>query len=522
MLMDLAIWQKLENHKKEFQGVSLSALFTADQNRAHIFSSELGSLKIDFSKNFITTETLQLLIELAEKRDLKKQILKLHSGDIVNQSEYQPASHLQSRITQTININPMFKKMEQLSDQIRDNEWKLHKGHIITDIIHLGTGGSYLGPHMSIESLSRFSDNQIHFHFIANQHDQVLKRKLSTLNPLTTLVILSSKSLGTSETLHNFHKVLAWLSKEMNTVEALQKQVIAITAFPEKALALGIPQDHILDFPTSIGGRYSIWSAVGLPLSIAIGFSGFREFIAGAELVDQHFINAPLAENIPVLLALIEMWYIHFFNANNMAVLPYHQDLSLLPSYLQQLSMESLGKSVSQENHSLAYSTGPVIWGGTGTTGQHAYHQLLHQGTVFIPCDFIVTYEDPFLFSQCLAQSHTLMMGQHEGEAFKRASGNRPSNTFVLPELTPYALGSLLALYEHKVFTQASVWGINPFDQWGVENGKELGQKLKHVVNYRELPMASDSSTCLLLEHYYQWVELNKKTEDRKIYEQIP
>lgn len=504
MLTELPAWKQLEQHHDR-TALSLDALFSEDPKRPESLSIDAGPLHIDYSKHLVTAETLELLVTLANECKLSDHIQHLFSGNVVNHSEKKPASHplLRSSIALTDSMRQTLSKMESISDQIKEKKWKGSTGKIITDVINLGTGGSYLGPLMTTKALSAFSDHSIHLHFIANQHDAALKRLLDQLNPETTLIIISSKSFSTSETLHNFQFTYQWMSASLGT-SVMAQHVIAITANTEKAMALGIPDNHIIEFQSDVGGRYSIWTAIGLPLCIHIGFSQFKQFLEGAASIDQHFLNTPFIQNIPVLLGLIEIWYTHFFQAHSVAILPYHQDLSLLPRYLQQLSMESIGKSVNQQGEVLPYPTGSVLWGGVGSTGQHAYHQLLHQGTPFIPCDFITTYEDPFLFAQCLAQSQALMRGHKEGQAAERCPGNRPSTTIILPELTPYSLGALIALYEHKIFAQAIIWGINPFDQWGVEQGKLLGEDLKRVVEYRELPENYDSSTRSLLQRYYQ------------------
>jgi glucose-6-phosphate isomerase len=506
MLDDLPIWQQLQKHQTSFSKFSLIDAFQQNSQRAQQFSAKCGELYVDLSKNLVTDTTLQLLLQLTEECGLKQKINDLFSGKIVNFSEEQPALHTHLRTNSATYplVQQSLEKMASISEKIRLHQWYGYNGKAITDVINLGTGGSYLGPHMVTHALAAFNDTSIKQHFVANQQDKVLQRLLKHLNPETTLIIVSSKSFTTQETLHNFEFILTWLSNYTHREQAL-KQFIAITANPEKARSRGIQDEQIIPFLSAVGGRYSIWSAIGLPLCISNGFACFKEFLAGASAMDEHFLHTAFAQNIPVLLALIDVWYINFFTAKSLATLPYHQDLALLPHYLQQLSMESLGKCTTQEGAPITYQTGNIIWGGVGTTGQHAYHQLLHQGVEFTPCEFIVTYDEPYLFSQSLAQSRALMLGQNTGNPAKNCPGNRPSTLIIFPELTAHSLGLLLALYEHRVFTQAAIWGINPFDQWGVELGKNLGQALQDVVKYQQLTTDWDSSTKTLLTQYFNW-----------------
>lgn len=496
MLTSQSAWKKLTQHKKVLEKFSLIEAFEQDPKRAEHFSLSLASLYVDFSKNLITDETLHLLLSLAEQAKLKEKIKQLFSGEVINQSEQQAATHTELRDASVKKNHESWQKIRGISEKVRSGKWEgIHTP--ITDIINLGTGGSYLGPYMATQALMSFSTTTIKQHFFANRQDEILQRLLAELNPKTTLIIVSSKSFSTEETLHNFSQVMVWLQNNSN-------HCIAITAEPEKAKTFGIKEENILTFPPTIGGRYSIWSAIALPLCIQTGFDHFEQFLSGAQKMDDHFLNSPLNKNIPAILGLLDIWYINFYSAQSSAILPYHQDLYLLPRYLQQLSMESLGKSVTQHNKPVDYHTGNIIWGGVGSTGQHAYHQLLHQGTFFIPCDFIVTYSDPFLFSQCLAQSRTLMLGNPAEQPCKQLHGNRPSTTIAVPKLSPTTLGMLLALYEHRVYTQACLWDINPFDQWGVEQGKKAGQTLLNTVKYHKLLNDSDSSTAALLEKYYE------------------
>lgn len=514
MLTKLATWQQLENLRKNFSQFSLREEFSLDSHRAQKFSAQLGPITVDFSKNLITTEVLQLLVKLANERQLSTHIEDLFSGQIVNHSEQQPALHTALRAISQDALPPAQKQllpkvqqtldiMESMSEKIRRSEWYGFSHKSITDVVNLGVGGSYLGPYMSTQALTAFSDSAVRLHFVANRHDAVLQRLLNKLNPETTLILVSSKSFTTNETLHNFLQIQKWFMQKTTLDLALQHHFIAITAKPELAQQAGISPKNIVPFYSWVGGRYSIWSAIGLPLCITIGMREFKNFLSGAAAIDEHFYQTPLTHNIPALLGLIDIWYINFFNAHATAILPYHQDLYLLPRYLQQLAMESIGKSITQEGQKVSYATGNVFWGGVGSTGQHAYHQLLHQGTEFIPCDFIITFEDPYLFAQCLAQTRTLMIGQMEDNPAKKCPGNRPSTTIVLPKLSPHTLGALLALYEHRIVTQGMVLQINPFDQWGVEQGKRLGQELKDVVECGQIPEHYDGSTRKLLADYY-------------------
>lgn len=513
-------WQALNAHYSQLEQSSMRELFANDSQRFEKFSLEVAGLLLDYSKNRITEQTRSLLIKLAETANLGTQIEQLFSGHPLNSSENRPALHTALRATgdasiyvngQNIipDIQTTLARMEQLVNAITTGEWRGYNGEKITDIVNIGIGGSDLGPQMATQALRPYTNKNLHCHFISNIDGHHLEQILGHLKPTNTLFIISSKSFTTQETLHNAEVARAWLKQAANISDKplLNNHFIAVTAKPNAAVAFGIPESHILPFWDWVGGRFSIWSATGLPLALSIGMPHFKQLLAGTHAMDMHFRTAPFQQNMPIILALLGIWYINFFGATSHAIVPYDQRLHLLPAYLQQADMESNGKAVQHNGQPVNWCTGSIIWGGVGTNSQHAFHQLLHQGTHFTPVDFIIAKQShhklinhhELLTAHCLAQSQALMKGKNAAEIqfeleqqgfseqeikhllpHKIIPGNRPSNTFVLSTLSPYMLGVLLALYEHKIFTQSVIWNINCFDQWGVELGKQLSEKILH------------------------------------------
>jgi len=474
-------WERLASLAKAIQAHSLNDLFENDPTRVDRFSLEAGDIYLDYSKHFITEDIRAALVALAQDYRLSEAIQRLLKGEKVNQSENRAAWHTALRLENPpAQVLEQKEKMAVMVEALQTGKWRGTTGKAITDVVNLGIGGSDLGPRMAVEALKTYSQSELKIHFVSNIDPLAISECLASLNPATTLFILSSKSFTTQETLINAEVAKAWLSVGLKT-QNVENHFIAVTASPEKAKAWGAA--HILSFWEWVGGRYSIWSTIGLPLALQIGTAHFEEFLEGARKMDEHFATAPFAENMPILLGLIGIWYIHFWEASSIAVLPYTQALRQLPDYLQQLDMESNGKSRTFLEQPVDYKTGPIVWGQAGTNGQHAFYQLLHQGTHFVPIDFIALAKSPtdlksqhqILLAHCFAQAQALMQGDQ-----KTFPGNKPSSMLLLRELTPRSLGQLLALYEHKVFVQGIIWQINSFDQPGVELGKKLAAQVQN------------------------------------------
>ena len=519
-----AAWQQLQQHYQQIKPLQLSTLFAKHPQRADIFSLQAADLLLDYSKNRITTETMTLLLDLAEIVNLKAAINDLFTGGKVNFTEQRPALHTELRAQPLKeSTGQALEQMELFIDKIYSGVYQGSTGKMITDIVNIGIGGSDLGPRFVVDALRPYQQEKFKLHFVANIDATEIDNTLKRLNPETTLFIVASKSFTTLETLTNATIAKTWLTQTLGSI-AIANQFIAITAKPEHAQQFGIKQNNIFTFADSIGGRYSLWSTMGLSIALAIGMNNFKQLLKGAHLMDQHFQTTPLNRNMPVILALLSIWYINFFHSQTQAIIPYDEYLKLLPAYLQQLEMESNGKSINRQGKKINYPTAAIIWGGVGSNGQHAFHQLLHQGSGLIPVDFIIiannhhsfTEQQDLLVANCLAQSQALMQGLNEQQAYQQlarnlneieakrlaphciVAGNKPSNTLLLPELNPTTLGSLIALYEHKVFTQGIIWQINSFDQYGVELGKKLANDLLDQNTVKTL----DSSTQQLLRKY--------------------
>jgi glucose-6-phosphate isomerase len=516
-------WQALVAHAAQLKPRHLRELFSADPQRVAGLSMQIGDLLFDFSKQRVNRETIRLLSNLAEAADLTDCIDRMFSGEPINASEGRAALHSALRqpdntpvLINGENVMPgvraMREKMRFFCEEVRAGHWRGYAGEPIRTVVNLGIGGSDLGPRMATTALSAFSHPALGVHYVSNLDGADIAPVLEVLDPRTTMFVVASKTFVTIETLTNARTARDWLLTHAGEAgdTAMARQIVAVTANPAAALQFGIHPDHIFEFWDWVGGRFSLWSAVGLPLALAIGMDNFEQLLKGAHDLDEHFRTAPPEKNLPMLMALLGIWNINFLGAGNLSISPYSQSLHFLPQYLQQLEMESNGKNVSQDGKTIAYATAPIIWGDAGSNTQHAYFQLLHQGGRLIPSDFHAFAESDYplpghherLLANCFAQAEALAFGNpDEVSPLKRCLGNQPSSTFVMPRLDPYHLGLLIAAYEHKTFVQGMVWGINPFDQWGVELGKKLALRLLPAVEGGPLPDGCDASTAGLIAH---------------------
>lgn len=535
-------WQKLQICADS--PWSLAALFAQDNTRTQRFSAQSGALYMDYSKQCLDDTVLESLLNLANSCELSTRIQSLLQGAMVNTSEERAALHTALRLPTTANlqldnqdvvadVHQSLGQVERLSERVRSGTWRGFSGKAITDVVNIGVGGSDLGPLMATTALDEWADTCVEVHFVSNMDGTQLDNLLKHLNPETTLFIISSKSFGTIDTLSNAKTALSWLlataKLRAGTEDSvLRRHFIGISANSEKMSDWGIHPEHQLQLWEWVGGRFSLWSAIGLAIAIRIGMSGFKELLAGAHSMDEHFAQADFLENLPVLLGLIAVWNSTFLQVNAHTVLPYDGRLSYLPSYLTQLEMESNGKSVTQHGDRIDYDTCPILWGEIGSNAQHAFYQLLHQGTQQVSCDFIACvrrYSDEakntplqqqheLSLANCLAQSRVLAFGNAaiaetdsqiacDADKYKYYRGNQPSTTLLIDELTPHSLGALIALYEHKVYVMASIWDINPFDQWGVEMGKQMAESV-HDAMQQEGNAPFDTSTNQLLKHIKQ------------------
>lgn len=543
-------WQKLQQLAQH--PWSLTQLFADQSDRARKFSVTVEGIHFDYSKQCLDQNVKEALIELANACDLKQKIARLYQGDKVNSSEDRAALHTALRLPKTAQlshqgvdvvaeVHDSLEKAAVMVDRIRNGIWRGYSGKAITDVVNIGVGGSDLGPVMTNTALDEWADSTIKVHFVSNMDGTQLGSLLERLNPETTLFIISSKSFGTVDTLSNAQTARAWLfSTGASQATLLRRHFIGISANPERVSAWGIPEEHQLKLWDWVGGRFSMWSAIGLAVAIRIGTKRFNEMLQGAYAMDQHFAQADFEQNLPVLLGLIGIWNSTFLEINAHTVLPYDGRLKYFPSYLTQLEMESNGKSVTHDGQPVNYATCPILWGEIGSNAQHAFYQLLHQGTQKVSCDFIacvnyyqeseageLKHQHALSLANCLAQSRVLAFGNDalapkpdqaasDLDKFKRYRGNQPSTTILLDELTPRSFGALIALYEHKVFVMASIWDINPFDQWGVEMGKQVANEVFAHIHLQKSTSTSvedtdtnfDSSTEALLQH------INKKIEE--------
>ncbi|HLV67916.1 MAG TPA: glucose-6-phosphate isomerase [Polyangiaceae bacterium] len=529
----LPAWTALAEHANRVQNVELRALFAEDSARAERFSHEAAGVFLDYSKNRITAETIALLLALAEQAGLRERLTAMFAGEPINETEKRAVLHVALRAPRSARIvvggndvvpkvHEVLDRMSAFADAVRSGRLVGHTGKRIQHVVNLGIGGSDLGPAMAYQALRHYSERSMDFRFVSNVDGTDLAEALRAVDPETTLFIVCSKTFTTLETLENAKSARAWLIDKLGSEEAVARHFVAVSTNATEVARFGIDTERMFGFWDWVGGRYSLPSAVGLSLMLAVGPKHFRELLGGMHEMDEHFRTAPFERNLPVLLGLIGLWYNDFLGAESYAVLPYDQYLSRFPAYLQQLDMESNGKSVDLAGRRVSYQTGPVVWGEPGTNGQHAFFQLLHQGTKLVPCDFIgfVRSLNPLgahhdqLMANFFAQTEALAFGKtaeevaNEGTAaelvpHRTFPGNRPTNTLLLDELTPAALGRLIALYEHKVFTQGAIWNVNSFDQWGVELGKKLASRIAPELTAEAEPeLRHDSSTNALIRRY--------------------
>jgi glucose-6-phosphate isomerase len=531
-LKNLAEWQNLEQHYKNTKDTHLKQLFDNDPKRAKKFSLQAGDIYADCSKNRITTETMDLLFGLARARGVEKLRDAMFLGEKINTTENRAVLHTALRNQGDAHITvdgqdvlpevrEVLSRMATFADSIRNGSWLGHTGKPIKNIINIGIGGSDLGPVMVTEALKFYSQRSLNVQFISNIDSTHFVEITRDLDPAETLFIVASKTFTTDETMTNAHTARNWLLNKLNDEAAVAKHFVAVSTNAAEVEKFGIDTANMFGFWDWVGGRYSLTSAIGLSIMVAIGPTHFHELLEGFYQMDEHFRNAPLEQNLPVILALIGVWYNGFFGAASEAILPYDQYLSRFAAYFQQGNMESNGKSVTKDGKPVDYDTGPVIWGEPGTNGQHAFYQLLHQGTRFIPCDFIgfIRPLNPLgahhtkLTANLFAQTQALAFGKTADQVrsegvpeelvpHKVFSGNRPTTTLLLPELTPNTLGQLIALYEHKIFVQGAIWNINSFDQWGVELGKVLAKDIFSELSKDTPNLHYDSSTNKLIETY--------------------
>ncbi|HLF98113.1 MAG TPA: glucose-6-phosphate isomerase [Methylococcaceae bacterium] len=535
----LPAWLALLRHHADISPLHLRRLFQDDPQRFDRFSLQLEDLLFDFSKNRITAETLQLLTQLAWEAGLTEKIAAMFGGEKINLTEGRAVLHvaLRNRCNRPVRVdgedvmpgvNHVLAKMRHFSEAVREGRWRGYTNLTISDVVNIGIGGSDLGPKMAVTALLPYQQPHLRVHFVSNVDEADLLEKLKYLNPETTLFLVASKTFTTQETMANALSARQWFLVQARNEAAIARHFAAISTNAELVAAFGIDTANMFEFWDWVGGRYSLWSAIGLPVALAVGMDRFEEMLDGAHAVDEHFASAPFEKNIPVIMALLGVWYINFFGAASHAVLPYDHYLTHLPAYLQQADMESNGKGVDRDGNPVDHATGPVVWGQPGTNGQHAFYQLIHQGTQHVPCDFLAAAEShhdlgqhhAMLLSNFLAQTEALMRGKTEDEAreeliakgvsgpelalLARARafpGNRPTNSFLYRKLTPHTLGMLIALYEHKIFVQGAIWNINSFDQMGVELGKQLARTILAELESDSPLEGHDSSTSGLIRH---------------------
>lgn len=540
-LVNTKEWIDLQNHFDTISKIKLRDLFSNDSDRFDKFTLKFNDIFLDYSKNFLTEETLDLLVKLAESSDLKKWIEKQFNGEQINFTEKRAVLHTLLRNPEINNIKdengeiyPRLKavlsQMKVFSDKVHSGSWKGYAGDSITDIVNIGIGGSDLGPMMVCEALKPYSVKGVNIHFVSNVDGSHINETLKILNPKTTLFIIASKTFTTQETLTNANSAKDWFLKNSNNnLKDIAKHFVALSTNGKAVKEFGIDLDNMFEFWDWVGGRYSLWSAIGLSISLYIGFDNFEQLLLGANDMDVHFRNEPFNRNMPVILALLGIWYNNFFNASSYGIIPYDQYLDKLPDFLQQLDMESNGKFIDRDGIEVNYPTGPIIWGRAGTNAQHSFFQLIHQGTQMIPCDFIAPIKShndigehhKILLTNFFAQTEALMKGKTKSEAeielrisnldeaeiakllpHKVFKGNRPTNTILIDEISPRSLGSLIAMYEQKVFVQGIIWRINSFDQWGVELGKQLAKSILPEIFKNQEINSHDSSTNGLINYF--------------------
>lgn len=535
-------YQYLADHYININQKDIKSLFAEDPERFSKFSILFEDILFDYSKNRINDETMALLVQLAKECKLDEAIKAMYSGEKINETEGREVLHIALRNQSNSpilvdgkdvmpEVNAVLAKMEKFSNAIISGEWKGYTGKEITDVVNIGIGGSDLGPVMVTEALKHYK-TRLNLHFVSNVDGTHIAETLKAVDPETTLFLVASKTFTTQETMSNANTARSWFLAQGASEADIAKHFAALSTNAKDVAAFGIDTANMFEFWDWVGGRYSLWSAIGLSISLGIGFDNFKQLLAGAHATDQHFAETPFEQNVPVILAMLGVWYINFFGAETQAILPYDQYLHRFAAYFQQGDMESNGKYVDRNGDVVMYETGPVIWGEPGTNGQHAFYQLIHQGTKLIPSDFIAPAQSlnpigehhPILLSNFFAQTEALMNGKDEEEVvaeltkagktheqieklapFKVFEGNRPTNSILLKKVTPFSLGSLIAVYEHKIFVQGIIWNIFSFDQWGVELGKQLAQKIQPELKDNSEVTSHDSSTNGLINQYKSW-----------------
>ena len=544
-LRESDVWKALEAHQRTVSRLHMRDMFSRDPDRFQKFSLRVNDLLLDYSKNRITEETMDLLFSLARSAHIEEWRGKMFSGEPLNFTEGRAVLHvaLRNRSNRPIfvdgtnvmpGVNAVLAHMKEFSNAVRNGTWVGYTRQRMTDVVNIGIGGSDLGPLMVTEALKPYAKPDLRAHFVSNIDGSQLAEVLKRLNPQTSLFIISSKTFTTQETMTNAASAKEWFLKSSRDSGAVAQHFVAVSTNREEVSRFGIDPSNMFEFWDWVGGRYSLWSAIGLSIAISIGMDNFEELLAGAHEMDEHFRSAPLEQNLPVIMALLGVWYNDFFGTQSYAILPYDQYLHRLPAYLQQADMESNGKHVNRDGEIVDYSTGPILWGEPGTNGQHAFFQLLHQGTTLVPADFLAPMEthNPIgehhriLLSNFFAQTEALMRGKTSEEARAELSasrmerealerllphkvfeGNRPTNSLLLRKVTPRTLGALIALYEHKIFVQGIIWQINSFDQWGVELGKQLAKVILPELQKGERVASHDASTGGLMNFYLGTLE---------------
>jgi glucose-6-phosphate isomerase len=537
------IWQSLNQHKKDIESISLREMFKSDPNRFNQFHIQFNDLLLDYSKHRISKETISLLVKLAKEADVEGWRNRMFEGEKINSTEHRAVLHTALR---NQNISPIIsdgedvmpkvknvlKKMRRFSEEVRSGQWKGFTGKAITSVINIGIGGSDLGPAMVCQALRAYGSKTITPYFVSNVDGADLSQALEKCNPETTLFIIASKTFATQETMANAFSARDWFLKAAKDNQHIKKHFVALSTNQHAVSQFGIDTENMFEFWDWVGGRYSLWSAIGLSIALYIGMDGFEDLLKGGFEMDEHFKTAPIEQNIPMMMGLLGIWYINFFNFTTHAILAYDQGLSKLAPYLQQADMESNGKFINRDGEHIDFHTGPVIWGEVGTNGQHAFYQLLHQGTEIVPADFIMPIESQYalgkdgnehhkiLLSNFIAQTQSLMLGKtynearaeiekqgYEGEDIesfipqKTFEGNRPTSSILFKKLTPKTLGQIIAMYEHKIFTQGIIWNINSFDQWGVEYGKQIAKQVLPKLSEKTPTDNFDSSTNGLINY---------------------
>ncbi|WP_124950807.1 glucose-6-phosphate isomerase [Sulfuriferula thiophila] len=529
------ICQQLQQHYQALRHQHMRDMFAEDPQRFERFSLQVGDLFLDYSKNRINSETMALLVKLAEEADITGWRDRMFGGEKINNTENRAVLHvaLRNRSDRPVwvdgvdvmpDVRAVIDKMAAFAEQVREGAWLGYSGKRITDVVNIGIGGSDLGPQMVYQALKPYRHPDLKVHFISNVDGTHAEEALEALNPETTLFIISSKTFTTQETMTNAFFTRSWFLQHAQLECHIARHFVAVSTNRDAVVAFGIDAAQMFEFWDWVGGRYSLWSAIGLSIVLAIGHENFLALLQGAHDMDEHFQHAPLAQNMPVIMAMLGVWYNNFFGAESQVILPYDHYLRSLPMYLEQADMESNGKSVDRNGQVVDYATGAIVWGASGINGQHAFYQLIHQGTKLIPADFIVSMQShsslqshhDILVANFLAQTEALMRGRTLEEtqssvtdqaylAQKVFAGNHPSNALLVNQLTPHALGMLLAAYEHKIFVQGVIWNLNSFDQWGVELGKQLAKQILPELSLHDAVTSHDASTNGLINYYHRW-----------------